>query len=185
MRGFAATLGSAVALLLAAPAGASTNVLPNGSFEGSLSGWTTTGATLSRAAGGPDGAYFARVRYSSGSSFSILPKPRPVSSTAAGATYLAGAWVRSDRGGTRVCLRMREWSGSTLVGSAETCFAVSTSWQRFPSLSYTARGSRELDVYAYVWKPVTGDGFDLDGVTLGTQAATEPAPPPPPPPPPP
>lgn len=152
-------------------------VLRRGSFEGSLTGWAGYRATLSLVAGQVGQA--ARVTRTGGSDYSIVSTPRPVLSTLAGTSYAATGVVRSPRGKT-VCLRVREWSGSTVVGSQQVCVAAGTAWKAFPSLVYTAKGAgRQLDVYAFQTGAVDGDLFDVDELRFGlpgTAPAPAPAP---------
>ena len=52
------------------------------------------------------------------------------------------------------------------VGSVESCRAATSAWDRFAALPYTALGGDSIELYAYQLSAVTGDSFDLDGVTL-------------------
>ncbi|MDQ5807169.1 MAG: Ig-like domain-containing protein, partial [Actinomycetota bacterium] len=139
-------------------------LVANGSFETSLTGWGPYNATAARVSGGASGDWSARVTYAgSGSSFSYISTP--VALTPAGVTYTARAWLRSPAA-RRVCLRIRERTGGTSYGPS-TCFTGSAAWQQTPALSYVSRGGGPLDVYAYQdVAPVRGDAFDLDGVSL-------------------
>ncbi len=153
------------------------NLLSNGSFEGSLSGWRGNYATLSLTSGGVVGASAARVSLSgSARGFSIYPSPRPVSATQAGAVYRAGGWERALVATRNLCLRIREWSPSgSIVGSAETCRKSTTGWAGFAPLTYTARETgNELDVYVYQWRVVAGDRFDVDGLWLTADSVSTP-----------
>lgn len=144
------------------------NLLANGSFEGSLDGWFGYRATLSLVSGGPEGAQFARVALSgTGSSYTIFTSPRPVTSPAAGSRYTASGWVRSERPGKTVCLRFREWSGSTSIGAAQSCRTATGTWERFTGVPYTSAGGDSIELYAYQsTSSVAGDSFDIDGLTL-------------------
>jgi hypothetical protein len=166
------------------------NLLANGSFEGTLSGWAGYNAALRLANDGPVGPGAVRVQLvGSAASYSMYPKPRPVASTVRAAVYHAGGWVRSDVAGRTLCLRIREWSSGVVVGAAKTCLFSSSSWQQFPTVSYTAAASkRQLDVYVYEWNASAGDSFEADGLSLtagGSASDPAPTPPPPTPPPPP
>jgi type VII secretion-associated serine protease mycosin len=152
------------------------NLMPNGSFASGLGGWTEYQATLSLVAG-HDASQAARVLWSAGTGYSVQATPRPVSPTAAGTTYTAHAWIRSMAPGKSVCLRLREYgSGTTLLGSAQSCQVTSSSWQLLPAVTYTAVGGGSLDLYAYQTSAAAGDSFDLDEVVL--QAGSSPPPPP-------
>jgi hypothetical protein len=145
------------------------NLVPNGSFESSLSGWRGQHARLSRTRGGVVGRMAARVSVSgSWKSYSIRLRVAPVSSTRAGAVYRAGAWVRGAVAVRPICLRIREWRRSgPLVGARKTCIRSTRRWAVFRPARYTARATgNRLDTYVYQRGAVAGDRFDLDGVRL-------------------
>ncbi|MFL5928845.1 MAG: DNRLRE domain-containing protein [Gaiellaceae bacterium] len=144
------------------------NLLANGSFEGSLAGWAGSGASLSPASDGVVGPGAARVTRTSGSSFSIVAAPRPVSSTTAGGAYSAGGWIRSDRAGRTVCLVVREWTaGGSLVGSRSSCATAGRGWQQLAGSRYVAaRSGDSLDVAVTQSGAIAGDSFEADGLTL-------------------
>jgi hypothetical protein len=163
-------------------------VLPaNGSFEGSLNGWAGYSAGLSLVKPAPDGSSAARVSSKSGvTSFSIFPTPAPVRSSVAGTIYNATGWVRSDTPGHTVCLRVREWNGDALAGSAQACTSSTSDWKRFPALTYKVAGNgRAVDVYAFEYQSAPNDSFDVDAISLGGNAELATPPPVSPPPPPP
>ena len=149
------------------PAGA--NLLRNGDFEGSVSGWSTYYSALALVTGGVGGTQAVSVSLNGtvgSNGFSIVASPYPVTGTAAGAVYHAGASVRSTTG-KRLCLRIREWSAAgTVLGAREACVAPGTGWTAFPTLTYTAAGGGSLDLYAYQYPAAAGDSFALDAVSL-------------------
>lgn len=59
-------------------------------------------------------------------SFSIYPPKRTVASTTAGRTYTGGAYLRSATPGRSVCLRIREWNGTTLIAAKAICRTTTT-----------------------------------------------------------
>src|SRR5919202_48328 len=73
---------------------ADAHLLPNGSFEGTLAGWTPlSGAALSLASDGVVGAQAVRAALPAGSistSFGLIASPPVVASTAAKQIYNAG-----------------------------------------------------------------------------------------------
>ena len=138
------------------------NLLPNGGFEGGLTGWRSWQGSLSLVAGVSGSA--ARVSLAAGSAYSIYPSPKPVASTAG--TYTAAASVRAALAGRTLCIAIREWSSGTVVGAASQCLGATTSWQRFPALSYTSRGGGSLETYVYATGASAGDSFDVDDVVL-------------------
>jgi hypothetical protein len=144
------------------------NLLANGSFEGSLAGWSGSGASLSLASDGVVGTGAARVARISGSSFSLVATPRPVSSTTAGTAYSTGGWIRSDRPGRTVCLVVRELTaGGSLAGSRSSCATSTSGWQKLAGSRYVAaRSNDQLDVAVTESGAVAGDSFEADGLTL-------------------
>lgn len=159
-----------VCIVPAAASGDGTNLLANGSFEGSLSGWSHYQAALSQASDGVDGAGAALVTFTSGTgTYSLYTSPSAVTGATAGDVYQATAWVRSDVPGRTTCLKVRELNGSTEVttGASPVCITATSAWQQFPTLSYTVQQSGDiLDVIVFARSPVTGDSFEADGVSL-------------------
>jgi hypothetical protein len=152
------------------------NFVPNGSFERSLAGWGASNARLVQVRGGVVGAHAARALAHKGvTSFSINPAKKPVRSTQAATSYYASAWVRSARIGGRLCLRIREWNGGDVAASTQVCATVGKGWHHFAGLGYTpVAAGRQLDVYAYRYRAVAGDSFELDGVSLTARATPPP-----------
>lgn len=144
------------------------NLLPNGSFEGSLDGWAGTGAALSLAADGKDGTGAGKAERSGpATTYGMIATPPPVSSTAAGTVYEAGGWVRSDRPGHRLCIGFRDWTPSGIVRTAPLCVTGTTSWQPLPTASYKApRSGDKLDVYVVETNAALGDSFEADALSL-------------------
>src|SRR3954453_22832899 len=108
-------LGSVLALCVIAGAAtrsawaASTNLISNGTVEnGTTSGWKGTSATLSVSSNAHTGTRSASIALTSGTNYSIVTAPRPVTGTSAGATYAASAWVKGV--GKSICLRLREYN---------------------------------------------------------------------------
>src|SRR5918992_3970182 len=171
---------SAVAILLVAGPAAADNVslVANGTFEGSVAGWKGENATLAVASPGAVGTGAAKRSLTvSASSYYLYPAPRPVSSTVAGATYTATAFVRGPFLGRRLCLRLREWSPSgSAVGAFSTCLKSNRSWQKFSPISWKARSDgNELEVYAYGVDARPGDSLLVVEITLQTAVSVSPA----------
>ena len=152
---------------IAEPPPSQPNLIANGSFETSLSGWYGYKAGLSLVDGGAQGSKAARVSLNAAAtSFSVSTSPHPVSSPAIGARYEARAWIRSQVPGRTTCLRVREWQTGAVIGTAQVCRPATGAWEQFAPIAYTAAGGDSIEVYAYQLNSVTGDSFDLDGVTL-------------------
>ena len=118
--------------------------------------------------GGAEGAQAGRVALNSATatSYSLLSDPHPVGTHAAGTRYEARAWIRSERPGKTVCLRLREWSAGAAVGGAERCKVATGTWERLDAVPYTAVGGSSIELYAYQSSAAAGDSFDIDGITL-------------------
>jgi Calcineurin-like phosphoesterase len=147
------------------------NLIPNGSFERSLDGWSGINARLTRVRGGASGRMAARVAATPGArDFSIF-SPVHVQANA-GTVYTATGWVRSPRP-LLVCLRIREWSGDNVVSSRQRCVRPRARWRKFPAVRLTISApSRQLDVYAFRVRAGRGSRFDVDGITLVGRRAT-------------
>jgi glucose/arabinose dehydrogenase/PKD repeat protein len=163
-----ATTSAGVGVTIANGTAGGTNLVTNGSFEGSLTGWGGYQSTLSLANDGAVGANAAKVTGNAGvSSFSIYPPKRTVASTTAGRVYTGGAYVRSDTPGRTVCLRIREWNASTLVAAKAVCRTTTAAWSQFAPLPYTATASaNQIDIYVSASNPIAGDSFEVDGISL-------------------
>lgn len=144
-------------------------------FEQSLAGWIGFRARLHRVRGGVASRWAVSVTFANGSpsdGFSVYAKA-PQTVTAAGATYTGGAWVKGARSGRRLCLRVRERSGTSETGGATSCLTSDGRWQHFAPASYTASvPGRNVDVYVYEWSPRRNDSFSVDRVTLATSLAS-------------
>lgn len=168
--------------LIAVPVGASavrdTNLIQNGSFESTLTGWRGFNAKLSIVAGGTEGTHAARVTATGAGTITIYSSPRTVSKTVAGTVYAA---VASAKGtvGKRLCVGLREWASSP-VGSNASCVTANGAWQSLGPVTYTANGTGDsLETQVYEAQGVVGDTFKVDGLSL-TSAASATTPPPPP-----
>jgi parallel beta-helix repeat protein len=148
------------------------NVISNSGFETSTSGWNTsgsgTGVTLGRVSGGHSGGFAAQLTNTGTSSTTctLNDSPNWVTQTLAG-TYTASLWVKADTPGAILKLRLREYSGSTLLGTVISTATLSTSWQNV-TVSYPAAspGSSLLDLNAYVTGASPGTCFYADDAVL-------------------
>ena len=148
----------------------------NGGFENGLAGWGGVNGRLSSVAGYGGGSG-ARVTASTRAAFSIAPNAKVVASTVAGTRYVGTAVARSGVAGRQLCLRVREWAGATVTGSAERCVTAGATWTRFADVSFTSSTSgRQIDLYVYRGSAAPKDSFDVDNIAL---AAVGSAPPPP------
>jgi hypothetical protein len=150
------------------PAPTSANLLVNGNFEAGLNPWGSWQGAVSLVSDGNAGAKAAKVTRTTGTAFSIYSWPRPVLATTAGVAYSGRGSVRTDGPARRVCLYLREWSPTGVVGMRSTCLTASSAWQAFPLVSYTtARSGDSLELF--VMQPSgadAGDSFEVDGLGL-------------------
>jgi phosphatidylinositol-3-phosphatase len=174
----AAGVLAAAALAYAASVPAATNLIANGTFEGtgagSLSGWAASSGTLSLVTGN-GGGHAARVTASTaGVKTYAYTSSKPVKSVAAGTAYTLEGTVASSSGGS-VCLVLKEVpsGGSSTVGSAQQCVTPTVAWQAFPTVSYTAKTSGDsLTVNVARTAPSAGSSFDIDDLVLAAGSAS-------------
>jgi len=81
-------------------------------------------------------------------------------------TYRAGLWVRSATPGAVLNLRLREYSGNTLAGSASARVTLTTDWQQIAVAYPVAAPGSALDYNAYVTNAPPGTCFDADDASL-------------------
>ncbi len=173
-----AALVAVAVLAFAASVPAATNLIANGTFEGSgagsLSGWGASSGTLSLVAGN-GGGHAARVTAATaGTKMYAYTSSKPVKTTTAGAAYTLDGTVRSSTGGS-VCLMLKEVpsGGSTTVGSAQQCVTATTAWQAFPTVTYTTlRSGDSLTVDVIESAPASGASFDMDNLALAAGTAS-------------
>lgn len=172
-RGVGVVLAVAVAaLVVTALADPATNLIANGTFEGSgagsLTGWSASNGTLTLVAG-EGGGHAARVNASSTSQVYAYTSSKPVGSTTAGTAYQLAGDIRSDTAGQSVCLKLKELppGSSTAVGTAQTCVSTTNAWQPFPVVAYTTKSSGDsLTVNVVEAAPASGATYDLDNLSL-------------------
>jgi parallel beta-helix repeat protein len=149
------------------------NLVGNPGFETNLTGWNTSGSgsgvTLTRVAPGHSGGYAARIRNggSTNATMTLNDSPNWVAATSAG-TYTGSVWVRADTAGAPIRVRFREYSGSTLLGTAMTEFTLTSSWQ-LVIVSYppVAAGSTlDMNLYVPSASAPAGSYFYADDVSI-------------------
>jgi parallel beta-helix repeat protein len=144
----------------------------NPGFETDTSGWNTggssSGVTLARVAGGHSGSWAAKITNTSSVAGSCVLNDSPnwVLTTSA-ATYASSVWARADAAGALLKLRIREYNGSTLVGTGTTQMTLTTDWQQL-SLTYSAvaPGSSTLDYNVYISSAAPGTCFYADDAAV-------------------
>jgi parallel beta-helix repeat protein len=150
--------------------GTAGNLVGNGGFETSLTGWAAlAGCDLSQTAGGHSGSWAATLTNSSTTvqSCTLNDSPNWVTKTVAG-SYTASTWVRGDTAGQQVKLRVREYVGTTLVGTGTTTVTTTGSWQQVQvSYPVTTPGSA-LDLNVYETGQAVGRTLQVDDVVEST-----------------
>ncbi len=150
------------------PAPTPVNLIANGSFETSSSGWrsgngrTTLGRVCTTAHGGSCAAVVGRVR-STGDAW-LDDSPNTFPSTVAGATYTASVWVRAPAGRT-VRLRIRELRGGSLVRTSTVTLTGDGTWRQLTVTSAAASGGTSLSVEVIV-SLVRGSSAFIDDLSL-------------------
>lgn len=170
---FAVLTVSILAVALSAgSAFATTNLLPNGGFEGSgsgsLAGWKGVRAAVTLQADGRGGGHAARAARTTGATYSIVASPNPTP-TAAGRLYRARGSVRSGRAGRTVCLKLLEMTpAGRVAGQRSGCIKPVNAWRAFPVVNYTAKRAGDSISVRIVQtsRALAGDSFQVDGLTL-------------------
>jgi PKD repeat protein len=151
---------------------AGTNLIGNPGFETGTTGWNNNGragVTVTQVPGGRSGSYSAQLANTTTASVAdctLNDSPNWVKTTQTG-TYQASLWARADTAGAVLRLRIREYNGSTNVGSQTVTMTLSTSWQQI-KLTYVpqAPGSSNLDYTAYTTNTPAGNCFYADDAAI-------------------
>ncbi|MEO5710069.1 MAG: hypothetical protein ABIQ59_09625 [Nocardioidaceae bacterium] len=152
-----------------AQAAGGTNLLPNGTFEGSgsgsLAGWSTSNASAALAGDGAGGGYAAQVSASAAGSYKISPSTKPIKLAPVGEAFQATAMVRSDVPGKSVCLQVIE-SGA-VASTTEQCVKTTADWAPLPSVNATVVGAADtLTLQVRQSNGVVGDSFEVDSLSI-------------------
>jgi carbohydrate binding protein with CBM4/9 domain len=145
-----------------------TELVSNGTFEVSLGGWqagskrTSLGRTCLVAHGGSCSAEIGRT--GSTGDATLDDSPNTVSSTVAGATYAATAWVRAPASRT-VTLRLRERRNGSTVRTTTATVTGDGSWRQLLVTSAPAAGGTALSVEIVVSLTTTTKA-QVDDVSL-------------------
>ena len=146
------------------------NLVMNSSFESDTKGWASSGkASFWRVAGGQSGAWALQIQGPATlGTFGMNDSPNTVDSTLrAGTRYRFRAWVRSAGSAGKAKLRVREYSGTTQVGTTAYSAPVTLSpgWQPL-ALDYQAvQAGTALDFQVLDDPLVPGEAFLLDNVS--------------------
>ncbi|HEX5557176.1 MAG TPA: alkaline phosphatase family protein [Gaiellales bacterium] len=152
---------------------AGTNLVANGTFEGSgsgsLSGWGGSSGSLSLVTGNGGGHAAKLAASSRASSTYAYTSSKPVKSAVAGAAYQLSGDVQSSLAGQSVCLVLKEIKsgGTATVASGQTCISPGSSWQSFPTVNYTVKTTGDSLTVNVLEKPaVAGANFAFDNIVL-------------------
>jgi PKD repeat protein len=149
------------------------NLVGNPSFEVNTNGWSAYGsATITRVAGGQDGAFCLEMRGpSSTSEFGLNDTPSWVTNTgAAGTTFRISAFVRSNAAHGTAKIRIREYLNGTQTGSTIYSAGVplSAAWQILSRDYVTTRAGSSIDVQILDYPVASGEIFQTDTVSIQT-----------------
>jgi hypothetical protein len=152
------------------PGTGSGNLVGNPGFESGTSGWAGNGvASLSRVSGrGHESSYAGRLANEGATSgtCTLNDSPNWVASTGS-ATYTASIWVRADGVGATLKLRIREYDGSTLVGTpAVSSVNLTSAWQEVSVQIAPQSSGHTLDLTAFVSNAPPGTCFYADDVSV-------------------
>lgn len=131
-----------------------TNLIGNPGFETDTSGWGTetsgSAVTLTRTTPGRNGSSGAALVANGGTTFQrcvLNDQPNSVTTTSAG-VYTASIWVKGETAGAVFRLVLKEFNGTTEIGSKSLERPLTTDWQQY-TVSYTptAPGTSTLDFW--------------------------------------
>lgn len=179
-----AVIASNVVLRSTASAG---EEVQNGTFETSTSGWLVTPkddgsapVALARVSGGHTGSYAARVSNTSAATATTVlnDSPNSVTSTTAGVTYRATAWLRASQANTSLVLRLLQFDASNaLTASKQSSYwATDTLWHKLTLDLAATRAGASIDVNTLAWGLAPGKSFLVDDVSVVPLATTTPPP---------
>jgi Carbohydrate binding domain len=151
------------------PGTGSGDLVGNPGFESGTSGWAGNGvASLSRVSGGHESSYAARLANAGTTSgtCTLNDSPNWVASTGS-ATYTASMWVRADAVGATLKLRIREYDGSTLIGTpAVSSVDLTSAWQKVSVQIVPQSSGHTLDLTALISNAPSGTCFYADDVSV-------------------
>ena len=157
------------------PAGGGTNLVSNPSFEaGATTGWTATAATLTApaVADAAEGARAMLVTEVGTAAFGA--STTPVAATAAGAPYLATAYVRAINAasvGKNIDVSLRELApGGAVVQDWIARVALTSAWQPVSVSVLGARAGDSLQLRILHSSGTTGGSFQVDKVSVTAPA---------------
>jgi PKD repeat protein len=150
-----------------------TNLVGNGTFEASVSGWNNgfyDGVTLTRSSVAHSGSSSVMVANtgSTATQCTLNDSPNWIATSSAG-NYTASLWARADVVGATLKLRLREQAktGGTTLQTRSVSTPLTTNWQRISlALTPSSPGSTTIDLTAYQSNAPSGTCFYVDDVGI-------------------
>jgi hypothetical protein len=117
--------------------------------------------------GGSAGAALLQNNGTTNGNCMLNDSPNWVTTTISG-TYTGSLWVKADAAGATLRLRIREYNGGTLVGTAAiSTISLTTSWQQISVQTVSqVPGTSTLDLTAYVSSALPGTCFYADDASI-------------------
>ena len=169
----AETIASRTLTVSSAPPGGA-NLIPNGSFETNLTGWTTWQASLAReqVAGTPAGSWAVKVTRTTGTAFTLDDAPTTVPSALA-TTYHARVAVRAATASAvgkpfELFFRERNAGGTVLRNFAGPTVVLTNSFQVATADLAPLAAGNQLEVYYSTKQAVSGMAVYIDDAQLRT-----------------
>src|SRR5919112_2861710 len=143
-----------------------TQFIQNPGFNSGTTGWTAAGRfAVSKV--GLNGSLGAQLTSDQLQMVTLTATPRPVTSTAAGSVYRAGAWVRTSRVGQRGALVVREWLNGRVAAEHRLPFTLDNQDWRSVSVQVPVQApGSSLAVQVQAAGQRVNDRFAVDNVTL-------------------
>ncbi len=145
-------------------------LVTNGSFEDSLTGWKVNRPATQELARGNQavsGAWSAKLRSTTGGNVVVNDAAPTIPSTTAGLSYEVSAYVRAVGEPVRGKIKVREVSrGSASATSKQSFTATDAGWSRV-TLSYTSQSTgAKVDLNVVGRKLAAGDTLLVDDVSM-------------------
>ncbi len=162
------TAGLTLTTAVQVTVGLAGNLVTNSTFETDLSGWAPlAGCNLTRVAAGHNEGWAADLNnpLSSAQTCTLNDSPNWALKSVAG-TYTATAWVNTQAVGGQIKLRIREYSGTTLVGTGTATINPTGDWQQMTLQYQVVSPGSTLDLNVYETNQPGGSDLLIDDVTL-------------------
>jgi hypothetical protein len=147
----------------------SDNLVTNPDFEAGNAGWNAPGARTALTSGaGHESRRSARLTaLDDGTGLVLNDSPNVVLAATSGATYTSSVWVRSDKVGLKVSLRVREIAGGTLISKGSGDLQLpDSSWHQI-HLDYVVAGpDHQLAFQVYAPSTSRGSSVYIDDVDV-------------------